>query len=463
MRWFRTLCRLLNGYTKSADGLSGGKDPWANDESRLVDFKLELTTLLNEEETSLRLKQCLCQACPEQCHRHHTAYFSLEPQRSIVNWEANDERHIEMDGTANMWQCHMAFKSTVASETSLIWLKVVSNMTARAVTHSVKETSEDVEDQVKMESSMEGVEDTKRPDLNTRKHRATSPLQQPEPKAQKRVPHQTVRHMPAPGPGIEVCLEYLAQHSPTQYAIMKMIDSSGCNHRLFYLPEERRSAYGVDPDNISLRTLLNQKIHRGFDILQVLRLARLVAEAVVRFDLDGSDGSPKDRIVFYGLPTEELVPFLEVVIMKPKCVSLDGYNNSDDQGRCEVLLELGEILLELGLEQGEELPRSPLRLDLRRNHIIKHAKNVALGTIRYSEIIKNCVYLTDETQKQDKNNGWGFREGFYQKIVQPLKDIEDQLLSQEKEGKRWSGIIKGMPVEHGGGNAKLERGSEAHI
>ena len=93
--------------------------------------------------------------------------------------------------------------------------------------------------------------------------------------------------------------------------------------------------------------------------------------------------------------------------------------------------------------------------DLRRKYIIKNASTVALGTIRYSDIIKNCVRFADETQEQGKNHGGSFREGFYQKIVQPLKDKEDQLLLQQKEGKRWMGNVKDRPCKRGTGDTQM--------
>ena len=357
----------------------------------------------------------------------------------------------------------MAFKSTIADENSLIWLKVVSNMVVGVSMHPTQEMSHGFEDGSKSEAPSESLKSTGLQKSNRKRHRAPSPSQEPEPKAQKILHHQTVGRTAAPRPGVEVCLEYLAQHNTTKYAIMKMVDNTGCHHRVFYLPEEQRSAYGVRPDYTSLGDLLKKQLHQQFDMLRILRLARLVAEAIVRFDLRDSDAGPKDSIVFYGPSTIELAPFLEVRIVKPE----HAYSNEDEcnngHGRCAVLLELGEILLQLGLERDKELAPPPLDLDARRHYIVANARNVALGTIRYSDIIKKCArFSADRNKENNESNSETFRETFYQEVVQPLKEMEDQLLSQQKEGKRWSGNIKGMPIEHTAGNAKTRGGAEAH-
>lgn len=481
MEWFSTLERVFTVYVTSAQGLSPPIYGRSSYRTSAIDIKTELRKLSNEGKASSQLKHYLCQACPKQCHTNHTAYFSLEPDKSTatLDKEKDETKPQEPDGT---WKCHMAFKSTIASEDNLIWLRVVSTIVVDVPKSSPLALSHGVEEHASPSKSLtRDPLNTEPIKSNTRKRRASStPVEVPEPKAQKTSwIHQAARHLSNTGLGIEVCPGYFAPHNPTPYAIMKMVDSSGCDHRIFYLPKEKRSAYGAArPDGVvRLRTVLDQRYHEKFDTLWILRLSRLVAEAVVRFDLRDSDRSPEDSVVFYDLRTaKEPAPFLEVNIKKPGFIGIGGtevagdrsngheeqenkeMDDDADLGRRHTLLNLGLILLKLGLERGKEPTQMPMGgVEGQQRYIIKRATDARIGSPKFPEVIKNCArFFTDNRSKNEEdrhqnNNGGGsgiiynddnddqlFRESFYQKIVQPLKEMEAQLLSQQEKGKRWT-------------------------
>lgn len=216
---------------------------------------------------------------------------------------------------------------------------------------------------------------------------------------------------------------------------MNMMDENGFDHHLFCLPKRERpkdEAKGSHP--ITLSTILElgkhdrtRKSGRDTDGLWIVQLSRLIAEAVLRFDLRNSDGSMVKNIVFYKSSKHDLTPFLEVDIKKsdltPNIVEHEKYVA---QQRIERLLDLGEILLQLGLYRQERL-KCPLGNQDRRSFVLKKAPDVRRNMNNaYSSVMESCIRLS--IMWEDPNYlEEVFKETYYESIVKPLRDMEDSL------------------------------------
>lgn len=396
----------------------------------------QLERLCIEGRTSARLYECLCRICPVPRHDEHTAYIRLEPERSDNITERNRPET----------ECDMAIKSTIREGKALIWLKVRSSMTEAV---RVQPTGGD-NNQSKLLPTTAALMPSKSNGNNPRKRRASSP----ESRASKapKTSSQSVRRRSDPAPssrdnipsdGIQVCPEYLAQHDETDHAVMKMVDSSGCDHRVYYLPSDKRPC---DSDNpISLSTLLDPQYWAGrecqpeyrYGKLDKLRLARLIAEAVLRFDLHDSDPHcpwDRDSVIFYRSSAKKPEPFLEVRIKKadptlePNTV---GDHRLSLSSRRMVLLNLGVILIQLGLSEPQTLSWWTHSAGLKesREFILKMALETTSNMHRsYSDAVRHCATLFDSQEGKDLEEQ-SFQESYYISIVQPLKELEEFLES----------------------------------
>ncbi|KAF6824777.1 hypothetical protein CPLU01_10641 [Colletotrichum plurivorum] len=220
---------------------------------------------------------------------------------------------------------------------------------------------------------------------------------------------------------------------------MNMMDENGFDHHLFCLPKRERpkdEAKGSHP--ITLSAILDPGKHdrtrksgRDTDGLWIMQLSRLIAEAVLRFDLKSSDGSMVNSIVFYKSSKHDLTPFLEVVIKKsdltPNVIEDERYVSQQRSGRLLRLLDLGEILLQLGLYRQERLLKFPLDTEDRRSFLREKAPDVCRNmNIAYSSVIESCIRLSvmweDPSYLEE-----AFKETYYESIVKPLREMEKSL------------------------------------
>ncbi|KAK1981903.1 hypothetical protein LZ30DRAFT_718924 [Colletotrichum cereale] len=219
---------------------------------------------------------------------------------------------------------------------------------------------------------------------------------------------------------------------------MKMTDDSGYIHDVFYLPKEKRPIHDTKlSDPVSLSDILGKgQLKHQYDKLcskrlSIIRVSRLIAEAVLRFDLRDRDPSPEDSVVFYISPENDLAPFLERVITKPKMPSaaVDDEDSSSRQ-RSLQLLKLGEILLQLGLPKSQRMRSPPLEPNGRRIFIKSAVSDVRANMeTTFSNVIISCVNFSARYEDESKWCEESFNKRFYRHIVQPLKDIERDLLS----------------------------------
>ncbi|KAI0449047.1 hypothetical protein F5B21DRAFT_75719 [Xylaria acuta] len=446
--WYKELLGAFEHYEKATDELI----------MRQILHPLpdnSLQKLFIDARASSRLKQCLCRVCPEECHGSHTAFLKLEPEipDAVTNSLAGEVPPKEENPEA-MWQCHMAFKSTVTRKETLIWLKVVSNITvshlpltvANSMSMSIDGPRGPEDGSNKLES--EGMSH----DRPLRKRRASSTPPEPAFKAQKMYPRQFHRHPDLAASSIELCPEFLTQHNATEHAVMKMVDNGGCDHSIYYLAEGERVAYGAN--NITLDDLLQKRHTQRYRTLlpkfSKLRLSRLIAEAVLRFDLRDSDPRPENSIYVHGLGlkgasrggelpslfiNDHNLPalFLEITLKKQhESTSSPGVLANDNNGRGNgttgrenVLVDLGMILLRISVESDDklELKRVPSSLSGRRKFISENSGESKIGG-HYSQVVRNCAWFFegDEVMTDEQ-----FRDKFFLEIVQPLKRLENSI------------------------------------
>ncbi|GKT49618.1 uncharacterized protein ColSpa_09799 [Colletotrichum spaethianum] len=246
---------------------------------------------------------------------------------------------------------------------------------------------------------------------------------------------QSARRISAPAPPaslnreVQVCPEALSQHDTPDSLVMNMVDDCGTDHDLFCLPKDERPVSGDKSGKpITLSDILGSR-HSKF---WIIRISRLIAEAVLRFDLKDSDPSPESSVVFYKSAEHDLTPFLERVIKKPTALS---YAVDDDEHssrpRSALLLNLAQILLQLGLiglPTPEKLRGIPQNDGERRSYISEKALSTCsnMGDA-YSRVILSCVeFSTWETHMYGDEK---FKEQYYRSIVKPLKGMEEALLS----------------------------------
>lgn len=161
-----------------------------------------------------------------------------------------------------------------------------------------------------------------------------------------------------------------------------------------------------------------------------LRNARLIAEAVLRFELfEQSDLKLHKHIVYYRLSTALLEPFLTVTIPKNSQPSrrLSAAGESQQGIRVkwmqELLVELGVVLLFLGLSP-KDMPLENWSFSTERGRLCieEEASRTEMG-INYFKVLVSCANFFQNEQEMPCSVA-DFREKYFEKIVQPLQDAE---------------------------------------
>ncbi|EFQ34298.1 uncharacterized protein GLRG_09442 [Colletotrichum graminicola M1.001] len=217
---------------------------------------------------------------------------------------------------------------------------------------------------------------------------------------------------------------------------MKMTNARGYSHDVFYLAKDERPIHDTElSDPISLSYILGKgPLKRQYDKLcseklSIIRFSRLIAEAVLRFDLRDRDPSPEDSVVFCISPKNVLAPFLVRFLTKAKMPSIAAeVDDNASQQRSLQLLKLGEVLLKLGLPKPRRMSMPPLELKDRRT-FIKSAVSDVRSNINntFSDVIISCENFSAKYEDTSKWPEENFNQIFYRSIVQPLKDIERNL------------------------------------
>lgn len=367
------------------------------------------------------LFECLCRACPAKDHRSHTAYLSLKSE-NLASPET---------------EYYMAIQSRIRGEKGLIWLRVVSIVSE--VNQNSAHDSERPSDPVFPEIHL-------KPGTVSRKRQLSSDAALPPSKTSRTDTGHGTRRKTDPAiyglAHIQVCPEYLAQHEGSNLLAMQMGDVSSVYHRIYFLPAEKRPLEKCEPISLANMLLERKKpemaLMRGRKLdglLWVVSVARLIAEAVLRLNwLDSSWQWGKENVIFYTSQnaTHDLEPFLKVKIESQE----QGTSAIDDRpttsGRSRTLLNLGFILLQLGLFKPIEASPDILSEERCRAFILSQIESNDIRTLgNYLKIVRCCATFPVGREKNEMNEQ-DFSEIFYQHIVFPLKGMEAELLSVRK-------------------------------
>ncbi|KAK1703435.1 uncharacterized protein BDZ83DRAFT_772781 [Colletotrichum acutatum] len=224
---------------------------------------------------------------------------------------------------------------------------------------------------------------------------------------------------------------------------MTISDSAGCDLRLFYLP---RLFHTEEAQKTTLRAAIKHKLEKkpqkGCGSLHwIAKTARLVAEAVVRFDLRDDNKPLQDIIIFHEPNASDLhssaAPSLEIMFNE---ASLSPTNEAPPHmqdrhrvhkwSRKHTLLELGIVLLQLGTHRDdvEDLPAPPIGPEAKQSYIRSHAEKAVNGVSEgFAGAVRNCAILFDhdDAAKEDE-----FLGRFLKMVLQPLRDCEKTLCTQ---------------------------------
>lgn len=356
---------------------------------------------------SAGIYQSLCLACPVSEHeaKGHTAQISLIMPHPLPK-EQKRKREKGPPPTTEC-ECHMAIKSTVndtEKRSICIWLKVVSN-----VTHDRLEMS-------KRRPSHSGMAPKGRQTAKTRRASTDTSSSAPPP--------------------IRVCPEYLAQYEKHNVLVMQMEDPRGTSHNVYYLPSSGRPCDDLDDGvawPISLWELLDlideqTEYEVLCDLPWQVHTARLVAEAVLRFDRLGPNrGLAKDEVIFYrSHARRDVKPFLQVEIQKSDgsaSNTVGGKSEGDYKARRAILLNLGRILLELGLLKKVHLKSNELA---DQNLIREHCSDIGIGE-KYANVVRSCINFFNSSKNNQSKDVVGFQQKYYEMVVYPLQQMDETL------------------------------------
>ena len=350
------------------------------------------------------LFHCLCEACPIKDHQKHTVYFSL------------------ISRSSDTLQTQLAIRSRVKKDKCLIWLQ--------AVWEKLYEESEPTG-----------------PDTIKRK-RPFSDETLPEPK-RFRVSNNNYsdRHnvfeMPiAPKhvtTHIQMCPEHLSQHGEPNLLAMQIVAMSTVRHRIYFLPADKRPVNERSPftladllDNHDNTQIVKMCTHHGNAFLWRVHVARLIAEAVLRYDCPESTCRwGKDDVIFYTsrAPNGNLEPYLKIDIERYAhgVSSVDGTLGNSEKKWKLLLLNVAFLLLQLGVFQRLQEYTRPDVGEWHRTHILQLIDEKDVGKFGdYFEIVRHCARLDPIMEGNVVSQD--FRNHYYQQIVFPLQEMERRLV-----------------------------------
>lgn len=381
------------------------KLPTRQSESGSIFLPDELERLLRESVAAATLFQCFCSACPVNEHRGHTAYPSLAPNSS---------------GSS---ETRMAILSRVKKEKSLVWLRVVSG-SSNEITAP--------EPQHKLESN--GLERRRSSDAIMPPSKTCKTDAGPFSTHQDDMVMNQTRHP------IQVCPEHFTQYEEFEVLAMQMVDASNAFHKIYLLPADKRPPEKCKPVSLAKMLLERHKPQMAVgdtETLWKVQVARLIAEAVLRFDCPQTRCQwDKEGVMFYTLQTSNFAPepFLKVEI-ESYASGTAGMSDYDQlasgggNGRSRMLLNLAFILLQLGLFAPIEAPPNFFSNEQYRNYIIQEIRGKEAQILGdYLTVVRHCVGFSS-LGEEDAINREGFREKYYRTIILPLKKMEANLLS----------------------------------
>jgi hypothetical protein len=219
-------------------------------------------------------------------------------------------------------------------------------------------------------------------------------------------------------------------------------DDSTCQHQIFYLPTDKRPP--PTSTRLSLSEVLEKRQQRQYVFGRkkwIARVARLVAESVLRFDWRDARRGPHTRnLIFYESSSQAFEPFLEVQIDShgqiPAVIEQDTL-----AARKTVLLNLGLILLELSSPYPLSVYPSNWSILQYQSYLNTGSRNIGVAKStgmgdRYAQVIRNCADFEVPTLKVDRSviDEEQFQKTYFANIVSPLKRVEESLPAETEMG-----------------------------
>lgn len=306
------------------------------------------------------LFKALCQACPNKNHVH-SVLFGLSTQ------ELSFDEETENSG----FEFSIAFESTESRDEPETWFVVQSTMKPQGTLPQTDQT--------------DGLE--------------------------------TISYA-SPEPNARFCLQYHKQGTSDLAAALR--HSNKCEHELFYPDEARLKFIRENDDALPLRQLLDDlDALQQLEPLQKIRIAKLLAEAVLKFHAADwlSDEWDWDDVFVYKIDGS-LEPHLRFRLKSTE-VSHGQEEPEIPQVRsmADILCQLGAILGTIAVGPFAESPTYGAVRD-------------SLGSHAYAEIYQACVDLSKmRTERSDVE----VQGDFYSKVVAKLDWLEAKFIEENEE------------------------------
>ncbi|KAI3394132.1 hypothetical protein diail_3185 [Diaporthe ilicicola] len=322
---------------------------------------------------AVMLCKALCQACPNENHQVHNVLFGLLTQELDPD-EDNGDTSVEFN---------LAFESPGESET---WFVVQSTL------------------RVPNNQAMD-LDDTSDADRNAEPaHRPLLARSMPRLSFSDQI--KISSRQATEEPNARFCLQYHKQAANDLAVSLKHSDIY--EHRLFYPDQPRLDLIHDNGQAITLRQLLQEHNPvQQLEMLQKVQLAKLLAEAVLKFysaDWLSCDWD-WDNILIYEI-NDTIEPHLRFKLKNPEGADSETTDRSRESSR--VLSELGKMLgtIAVGPFQG----------------------NITYDTVQerfshaYAEIMEACFNMSKEESDLGDEE---VQERFYAKVVSKLEEMEE--------------------------------------
>lgn len=320
---------------------------------------------------AIMLCKALCQACPNKKHVHRVL-FGL----------STSELPSDCDGGESGVEFNLAFESELSDEAET-WFVVQSTM--KSLDGNDMEVDEPYNPvQAIPQARLSFSNQLSRPfDVNTQ-------------------------------PDTQFCLQYHKQGVNDLTIALKHSDN--CEHKLFYPEQSRLDLIRENGQAIPLRQLLEERhSEHQLEMLQKIRLARLLAEAVLKFYSSDwlSCEWNWDSVLIYELEGG-IEPHLRFEMKGPDWIGKSPQVGSRSQELKNVLSQLSEFLGCIAIGPHTEFNTY-------------EAIQKKFGSLSYAEIVRAC----DEISQTENNfEDEGVQKKFYNKVVARLADLE-QLFEEE--------------------------------
>lgn len=328
------------------------------------------------KKAAVMLCKALCQACPNKNHVH-SVLFGLSTQEL----SSDDDT-----GSAGV-EFNLAFESPGEPET---WFVVQSTMKAQ--------------DSEGMDMTEDFFDDPVDPVAHAR----------PSFSSQLRG-----SSYPTAEPNAHFCLQYHKQGTSDLAAALKHSDI--CEHELFYPDQTRLDSVRDNGQAIPLRQLLEESYSlQQLEPLQKIRIARLLAEAVLKFH--SADWLlcewDWDDVLIYKIDGS-LEPHLRFELKSPGAAGKSPQAVRPPRSRPmgDVMSQLGTILGNIAVGPTPERPTYAAVRD-------------SFGSTIYAEIFKACV---DMSRTKPDLSDVEVREEFYAKVVAKLDLLEECFIDEDNE------------------------------